>query len=197
MGREGITYAQVLEFEVTTVLNEVAGDSRVVLVGCTVTDHRVVLIQVPYPRISRHCRVAFAETRRIEDLRCGVIRGEHIRIRLHEVHNVERKSAGENSRQVDTFPCERQRQTHLHLRPWVTDGLLALLRDTALTVIIKDEVAHTRVLFLPVDTHLLAIRIQRLTVRCVAVRVIGVIVAPIRQCQLVIFIDLGLVLEDA
>ena len=197
MGRESITYTQVLEFEVTTVLNEVAGDSRVVLVGCTVTDHRVVLIQVPYPRISRHGRVVLSETRRIEDLRRGVIRGEHIRIRLHEVHDVERKSAGENSRQVDAFPCKGECQTHLHLRPWVTDGLLTLLRDTSLTVIIKDEVAHTRILFLPIDTHLLAVSSQRLTVRRVTIRVIGVIVAPIRQRQLVIFIDLGLVLEDA
>ena len=129
-------------------------------------------------------------------MRRGVIRGEHVCIRLHEVHNVERKSPGEDGRQIDAFPRKRECQSHLHLRPRVTDGPFAFLRHSPLAVIVEDQVAYTRVLFLPVDTHLLAVRVQRLTIRRIPVRVIGVLGTPVGERLLVIRIYLGLVLED-
>ena len=113
-----------------------------------------------------------------------------------KVHDVEAESTREDQSEVEALVSKRHIDTHRHLRPRIADILTAGGSNAPLPVVAVDEVAHTRVLTLVVDTYLFLVGIERLPVLGKAVWVVGVLLAPFVKGVLVVFVHLLLRLED-
>ena len=90
--RQGVTYTQVLEFEIVTLLHQIAGNRRIVAVSRAITNHRAGFAKESHTRVGGYGSIILAETRCFEDCRCGVVGHKHVRIGLDQVHYVKAES---------------------------------------------------------------------------------------------------------